>query len=257
MDLFRFVTSDPLSIMVTLNPAFCSTKAAKKPAGPLPTTTICSFLFLYGISKTSFFVSSQNFLKDHDVKSWMGEDELKALNDHSDYNKIEHILNSLREDILSIAGDVQDVETGVIFEDFSLNQICVNRGGFFFNGLRGLSKGHVFSDVANLVITFSINSVREREIVSETCAKFGVDNDWNLYQKFYKLELRKKCLSYIVRYLKEIYLFESSRPYEIIRVIDEFSQAYERMYKIPVFKEYREFIRKNVTEPILEDSLVE
>jgi hypothetical protein len=79
--------------------------------------------------------------------------------------------------------------------------------------------------------------------------------DRDLYNIFYELELRRKALDYLLQYLKEVYLYESSRVEVIINIIDSFSQSFNRLCKIPIFEENRGFILSNIAEPILESEM--
>jgi hypothetical protein len=82
----------------------------------------------------------------------------------------------------------------------------------------------------------------------------SIEEDRSLYNDFYQIELRKKAIQYLLQYLKEVYLYESSRVETIMNIIDSFSQSYNRLCKIPIFRDNREFITKNITEPILDNN---
>ena len=54
-----------------------------------------------------------------------------------------------------------------------------------------------------------------------------------------------------MNYLKEVYLYDSRRTDEIIKISDQFSQSYDRYMSISHFKNNENFILKTITEPIL------
>ncbi len=205
-----------------------------------------------GKQDVSYIVSINEFLDRFNLNDYMGSDQIAAINGHSDFTKIQSIVNGLKNEIKTKHKNLIDIETGCVLSDTNPSHIFIDRGVMHFDDLRHLSNGHAFADLANMIISFSIGKQKERTFVKEISESLDIPFDWNLYQQFYQLELAKKALSYVFRYLKEVYLYESQRPYEILRIIDEFSLAYERMCKIPIFKEHKEFIRRNITEPVLE-----
>lgn len=196
---------------------------------------------------------SMQFLKDCDVKNVFSPENILAINSHSDFEVIRNIVSSLRSDIKTRLNKLNNKSTGLLVGGLHPCNIFVDKGKIFFDDLRFVCKGHVFSDLSSLILSFGIKEKTETQLVKSLCSYFGLDYDKGLYNDFYNIELRKHCISYLLRYLKEVYIYESQRVYEIVRVIDEFSLCYERMCKIPVFKENRGFIRKNITEPVLED----
>lgn len=193
------------------------------------------------------------FIKDNNMRDIFGDEQIKAIDTNSDFAKIEKLISCLKKEVNSLKSKLPDVTTGLILGGATPSNVFVSREGVQFDDLRNLCKGHMFSDIADITLSFGLGPLVEIDIVKNFCSSLGVDYDKPLYDLFYAVELRKKCISYLIRYLKEVYLYESQRVYEIVRIIDEFSLSYERMCKIPVFKENREFIRKNITEPVLED----
>lgn len=193
------------------------------------------------------------FIKGNNMRDIFGDEQIKAIDTNSDFAKIEKLISCLKKEVNSLKSKLPDVTTGLILGGATPSNVFVSREGVQFDDLRNLCKGHMFSDIADITLSFGLGPLVEIDIVKNFCSSLGVDYDKPLYDLFYAVELRKKCISYLIRYLKEVYLYESQRVYEIVRIIDEFSLSYERMCKIPVFKENREFIRKNITEPVLED----
>ena len=194
------------------------------------------------------------------------ERSLKKLLDLENYDEITNRMKTIRSYDLNLVdrsdfiiahlvpevaswGSAEEIVTAVRMK----KPIFISMEGVQFDDLRNLCRGHVFSDIADITLSFGLGPLVEIDIIKNFCSSLGVDYDKPLYDLFYAVELRKKCISYLIRYLKEVYLYESQRVYEIVRIIDEFSLSYERMCKIPAFEENREFIRKNITEPVLED----
>ena len=196
---------------------------------------------------------NNQFIKDSNMRDIFGDEQIKAIDENSDFLKIEKLISCLKKEINSLKSKLPDVTTGLILGGATPSNVFISREGVQFDDLRNLCRGHVFSDIADITLSFGLGPLVEIDIIKNFCSSLGVDYDKPLYDLFYAVELRKKCISYLIRYLKEVYLYESQRVYEIVRIIDEFSLSYERMCKIPDFKENREFIRKNITEPVLED----
>lgn len=196
---------------------------------------------------------NNQIVKDFNLRGIFNNEHIQAIDNSSDFLKIEGLVLEIKKEINSLKSKLPDVTTGLVLGGATPTNIFVCSRGIQFDDLRSLCKGHVFSDIASIVLSFGLGPLIEIDMVKRACSSIGINYDKSLYDLFYAVELRKKCLSYLFRYLKEVYLYESQRVYEIVKIIDEFSLSYERMCKIPVFKENREFIRKNITEPVLED----
>jgi len=194
-------------------------------------------------------------LEESDMSSIFDQDQKSYIESHSDYNRCELIINNLKSDIKQRLKLIPKKYTGNIVGDFNKNSLFVTQDGFSFKDLRYACKGHFYSDVINLVLFHGFNKNIEKAILNRVSDRMGVPINQELYDTFYEIQLRVKALQYLLQYLKEVYLYESSRIEIIISIIDSFSQNYQRLCKIPIIKDHRRFILTNITEPILESKL--
>jgi len=240
-------------------------------------SNVCESLFDYGrshlVSNLDSFVDSccdfssgsnykflyktllTKLVKEADIDSVFDVDQKSYIENHSDYSKCKDIINTLRSEILSRLNTLPKHYTGNIIGDFNKNSIFVSGDEFLFKDLRYGCKGHIYSDIANITLYYGLNNSAEKALLEKASNKMSISIDRNLYNTFYELELRRKALDYLLQYLKEVYLYESSRIEVIINLIDSFSQSYKRLCKIPIIKENRRFVLSNIAEPILDPQL--
>lgn len=196
-------------------------------------------------------------IKASDMESVFDLDQKSYIQHHSDYDLCKNIIDELRLDISNRLGNLPKVYTGNIIGDFNKNSVFVDGDSFGFKDLRYGCKGHVYSDIANIVLYYGLNQSAEKALLKKVRFKMSIGIDNDLYNEFYQLELRRKALDYLLQYLKEVYLYESSRIEVIINLIDSFSQSFDRLCKIPIIKENRRFILSNIAEPVLESNAKE
>ena len=205
--------------------------------------------------RTVYKTILSKFLEESDMSSVFDQDQKSYIESHSDYSRCELIINNLKSDIKERLKDIPKTYTGNIIGDFAKNSLFVNSEGFLFKDLRYGCKGHFYSDIANLVLFHGFNKKIEKAILDRVSDRMGVDLNQKLYEAFYEIQLRVKALQCLLQYLKEVYLYESSRIEIIISIIDCFSQNYKRFCTIPIVKDHRTFILTNITEPVLESKL--
>ncbi len=187
---------------------------------------------------------------ESDMDKIFDEDQKEFVQDNSDYQKCKTIVDQLKSEILDRVEKLPKLYTGNILGDMSKNSIFTSGDQFLFKDLRFACRGHIYSDIANIVLFYGFNTFVEKELLKIASEKCGIKLNKNLYTLYYELELRRRALYYLLQYLKEVYVYESMRVETIIQIIDSFSQSYKRLCKIPIFKEHRKFILKNITEPV-------
>ena len=187
-----------------------------------------------------------------DMDQIFDEDQKEFIEDNSDYQKCKTIVDQLKSEILDRVEKLPKLYTGNILGDMSKNSIFTSGDQFLFKDLRFACKGHIYSDIANIVLFYGFNTFVENELLKTASEKCGIELNKNLYRVYYELELRRMALYYLLQYLKEVYVYESMRVETIIQIIDSFSQSYKRLCKIPIFKEHRKFILRNITEPVFD-----
>ena len=196
-----------------------------------------------------------DLMKEADMKSIFDLDQKSYIENHSDYDKCENIINKLKSDISSRLNALPKIYTGNIIGDFDKNSVFTEVNNFSFKDLRYGCRGHVYSDIANIALYYGLSKPVERTLLQKITKKMSLTVDNGLYNQFYELELRRKALHYLLQYLKEVYIYESSRIEVIINIIDSFSQSFNRICKIPIIRDNREFILSNIAEPIIESEI--
>jgi hypothetical protein len=71
------------------------------------------------------------------------------------------------------------------------------------------------------------------------------------YRQCFDLVLRKIFLEILFNFLKEVYIFESERPFKLLDVIDTFSQNQNKFMKIVVINKNFEFIYNLFLQPLI------
>ncbi len=193
-----------------------------------------------------------DLMKEADINSVFDLDQKSYIQNNSDYDKCETIINELISDISSRLNVLPKIYTGNIIGDFDKNSVFTEGNNFSFKDLRYGCKGHVYSDIANITLYYGFSKPVEKTLLQKITQKMSLTADNNLYNQFYELELRRKALHYLLQYLKEVYIYESSRIEVIINLIDSFAQSFDRICKIPIIRDNREFIVSNIAEPIIE-----
>ena len=191
-------------------------------------------------------------MKEADMESVFDIDQKSYIDNHSDYDKCKNIISELQSDISSRLNALPKIYTGNIIGDFNKNSVFTGGGDFSFRDLRYGCRGHVYSDIANITLYYGLSKPIEKVLLQKITQKMFLTVDKNLYNQFYELELRRKALHYILQYLKEIYVYESSRIEVIINLIDSFAQSFNRVCNIPIIRDNKEFILSNIAEPIIE-----
>jgi hypothetical protein len=195
-----------------------------------------------------------DLMKEADMESVFDLDQKSYIQNNSDYHKCENIINELKSDISSRLNALPKIYTGNVIGDFDKNSVFTGGNYFSFKDLRYGCKGHVYSDIANITLYYGLSKPIEKALLQKIAQKMSLTVDDNLYNQFYQLELRRKALHYLLQYLKEVYIYESSRLEVIINLIDSFAQSFNRVCKIPIIRDNREFILRNIAEPIIESS---
>ena len=193
-----------------------------------------------------------DLMKEADMKSIFDLDQKSYIENHSDYDKCENIINKLKSDISSRLNALPKIYTGNIIGDFDKNSVFTEVNNFSFKDLRYGCRGHVYSDIANIALYYGLSKPVERTLLQKITKKMSLTVDNGLYNQFYELELRRKALHYLLQYLKEVYIYESSRLEVIVNLIDSFAQSFNRICKIPIIRDNSEFILSNIAEPIIE-----
>lgn len=192
------------------------------------------------------------FLEMADISKYFLEDSLESLRGYTDFNKLETILNSLKESIIDEVNTQQDVfnKTGLCHGSLSLDNIFSRKGWFKFSDYDKAFNGNPVLDLAWLVLNLGLNKSAEKDLIkayftpATSSYKDDYDTCFSIMSKLFLLEL-------VVLYLQEVYLLGGSREDKILELNEKLAQGVSRFHGIKAFDEHKDFIVKTITEPIL------
>lgn len=182
----------------------------------------------------------------------LDEDGVKFIENHSDYSRCALIFDSIDKEIKSLLKQTKQHQSGYVINEVRDKSIYIDNASVCFCNLGDVSLGHAFSDLASFIVEFNVDENLEKEFLKKACDELDIEFNQQVYNLYYGIELRLKALTCFISYLKEVYLYESLRIDEILNLINKFSLSYKRFCSIPTFKKHRDFIMKNITEPVLE-----
>ena len=198
-----------------------------------------------------FKSQTNNFVDSFDFSVLFNKEGINNIEANTDYLLCRTIVSTLCQDIKELCRNINFDFPHNIVGDFDTSYIYYDGLDFQFFDLKNSCRGHIFSDISNLSLTLGLSKDYEKHISQKACEVVGIEYDREIFSVLYQIELRKKTLKLFTNYLKEVYLYESQRTEEIFRISQEFSNSYETYCQIPIVKENRQFIFKNITQPIL------
>ena len=183
----------------------------------------------------------------------MSEDELDAIKDYTDLNKIKKIFQYLHKDLKTINYDIFNEKKYLCHGSINEKNILYRDGVFKFINFGNAYSSHCFFDLADLIINLGFDQKYEVEILNLFCKNLGLSSEEskNIYLACYNIAIRKNLLNTIYSYIKETYLLKSMRSEKIIDISKNFSNNYQRFLKINYFYQDKGFFFKTITEPIL------
>ena len=193
------------------------------------------------------------FIDNHSL-SFFDQDVIEAISNNCNLDKIKEIVDLLHSEIFKIFQS--DIFNKDEFCHGDLNQsnilYCFNH--FKFINLCSSFSGNLYCDLANLVIDCNLSKSLEKKLfdtilINKKSNSFA--EEWIEYKQCFDLVLRKIFLEILFNFLKEIYLFESERPFKLLNIIDIFSQNQTRFMKIPVINKNFEFIYNLILQPLI------
>lgn len=194
-----------------------------------------------------------SFINNHSI-SFFDQDIIEAISNNCDLNKIKEIIDTLHSEIFKIFQS--DIFNKDEFCHGDLNQsnilYCFNH--FKFINLCNSFEGNLYYDLANLVINCNLNNNLEKKLFDSVLKNKKsnlVAEEWMEYRQCFDLVLRKIFLEILFNFLKEVYIFESERPFKLLDVIDTFSQNQNKFMKIVVINKNFEFIYNLFLQPLI------
>jgi hypothetical protein len=193
------------------------------------------------------------FINEHSM-SFFDKDTIESIQESLDIEKLKEIINSIHSEIFLLFNSEVFDKDEFCHGNLNYNNIFYCYKNFKFFNLSNAFTGNMYCDLANLVITSSLNKELEKKIFN-LFVKYKntqlIAEEWIQYRKCYDLISRKIFLELLFLFLKEIYLFSSRRPIKLLQIIEIFSQNQNNFLKIPTVNKNYEFIYNTLLQPLI------
>jgi aminoglycoside phosphotransferase len=205
------------------------------------------------IETNSFNDYLTSFLKTVSVES-LPEESIEAIESHSDLRIIKETITAIENELLHLCSPKIVKDKRVCHGNLKSSNILFKNGSFKFIDLNDSFHGNPYLDLASLIIYSGLSKEMEKHIV-ESFIKIQNKSDMAeqmiSYQSCYQIMIRKIFLELLTTYLKEVYVFSSSRPMKIVDCVDLFSKNAASFFRISAVEKHKEFIYRCMLEPIV------
>ena len=218
-----------------------------------------SFCYAYFLMQESEknIISYKDHLVDYFNMACMEnliEDSIQGIKNYTNFELINQIMLDMKNELMLCYDDIFSDKKFICHGNLTANNIISKNGLFKFINFDNCYSSHCFLDLNEIIIELGVPENIELDLLEKFCLNMKIEFNRNtlvIYKKCYKIVLIKKGIQLIMNYLKEVYLYDSRRTDEIIKISDQFSQSYDRYMSISHFKNNENFILKTITEPIL------
>ena len=185
-----------------------------------------------------------------DFQSYFFSDSILAIQDSSDWDKIDTILRSFKSEVTSRYNSFMDNSDSCLCHgNLQMSNILFRNDLFKFRNFDNAFVANQWFDVCNVVLSLGLTGNLEYDFVNTMAENLDLNKDE--YQECLEMASLLFLLNLFVEYFKEVYIFSSERLNIILDIINMLSQNINRFQKLPVFKDNQDFIVKTITEPIL------
>lgn len=182
------------------------------------------------------------------------EDSIQSIKNYTNFELINQIMLDMKNELMLRYDDAFSDKKFICHGNLNASNIISKNGLFKFINFDYCYSSHCFLDLNEIIMELGLPENMELNLLERFCLNLKIEFNRNtlvMYKKCYKIILIKKGIELIMNYLKEVYLYDSRRTDEIIKISDKFSQSYNRYMSISHFKNNETFILKTITEPIL------
>jgi thiamine kinase-like enzyme len=182
------------------------------------------------------------------------EDALQSIKDYTNFPLINKIMQDMKNELMMRYDESFSNQKFICHGNLNAENIISKNGLFKFVNFDNCYSSHCFLDLNEIIIELGLPENIEFSLLEIFCRKLNIElnkDELKLYKKCQQIVLIKKGIQLVTSYLKEVYVFNSRRKDEILKISDKFSQSYDRYMTIPHFKNNEDFILKTITEPIL------
>lgn len=200
--------------------------------------------------RNSYKTNLKDFYDNLEPEKELPEESITAIKSYTDYDKCKKFFIVLKEEINKSKNELQHLFKQKCHGNLTLDSIFYNNHFFYLDNLDQTCMGHPYIDICDLILDSGFSKQNDIPIFDEFCSVGSINNDRELFYRFFELQLRKKLGTLLLAYIKEVYLYDSYRYDKIIEIADTFSHLYERFCSIPIFSQNKNFIMKTICEPI-------
>jgi thiamine kinase-like enzyme len=193
------------------------------------------------------------FLDTVKIKSFP-EESIEAISAHTNLSIIQDSIKEIENEILYLCDPKILRRSTLCHGNLKPSNILYRNGAFKFVDFNDSYFGNQLLDLASLVIYSGLSNDNGKELIENfLCTQCKEYSEQALleYRVCYQIMVRKVFLEILITYLKEVYVFSSSRPMKILDCIDLFSKNADDFFRIPAVVKHKEFIYKTIMEPVV------
>jgi hypothetical protein len=194
-----------------------------------------------------------DFLNSVNINN-LPQESIEAIESFSDLNLIKQTIKSVEEELFVLSDPKVVRKNSLCHGRLKASNILFNQGTFKFVDFTESYLGNVYLDLSAFCIYSGFNEERERFFLDcfiKSNGKTPCQQDYFEYEVCNQISQRKIFLEILTQYLKEVYVFSSSRPMKILDLVDLFARNNNKFFKIASVKKHYEFIYKSILEPVL------
>ena len=200
-------------------------------------------------SKLKYKSVLSNCLNYWDIEKNFSETAKLSIKNNTDYDRIINIQKDLGQNLINSIPTVENESTCI--SSLSLDSIYFSNNLFYFDKLQNTCSYHPIVDIVDIFFNFGLKEDSEKEILEKFYQYYNVFHNQSFYDEVYLMQSKKKLLELLFCYLREVYMFRSTRLDTIINISNEFHNCYRKFNKIGSFLDNKKFIFDLITEPIL------
>ena len=191
-----------------------------------------------------------NVLSSLNIRDFFYDDAIEAIKVNLDLDKIDELTQDLSSELSNIY-DISVLDRDYFCHGSLLLQNIIYRDGYFkFVNLENSFRGHYFLDYSQFLLDLGLDKNIKLKFAQMYCKSYALDYDADEYKLCEKVNILITLASILRDYLIEIYMFDSSRPLKICKIVALFGQYFDQFCRFKFFDKYKTFLTKTITNPV-------
>jgi len=185
------------------------------------------------------------------------EDGIEAMSAHTDIEIIKETIKSIELEIFSLCSPKVIKKNQLCHGKLKPSNVLFKNETFKFIDFTESYIGNIYLDIAGLCIYYGFDEQKEKFVLDKFMQINGIDPTQDQYAEYEvcsQIMRRKIFLDILTEYLKEVYVFSSSRPMRIAEIINLFAMNSKKFFRIPTVNKHYEFLYKCILEPITSEN---